>query len=305
MSIVIGGGKNKPQNLSIPRYIFLEVKAFGDLTVTAAVLRTLPQDMLANCSLLVAPHLIDLVAVLRPACAIELLNLSENIQPPALFDIKKRGILAGIQSALSLRRAIAKIPQESILVMHKSTERERFIVGEHQLIILPPAENIYLAYKLFFLQCFSVACAKNDLHKPLINRRIALCPFSRMASKNLPFDLVVELARICTDSGFELELLLLEGECFDYHLEPIQVRIIPRRFDALADNLQTYAGVISADSLSAHLAEYKGVPVFVVSPLPNRYWLPLGAFRHEFYGIFSQRIELKIRLQHFLVKIQA
>jgi ADP-heptose:LPS heptosyltransferase len=78
--------------------------------------------------------------------------------------------------------------------------------------------------------------------------------------------------------------------------------VIPRRFDAFADALAGYAAVISGDSLPAHLAEYRGTPAFVASPVHNRYWLPKRAFLGEHWGLIHERAELMVRLRRFLGK---
>lgn len=58
--------------------------------------------------------------------------------------------------------------------------------------------------------------------------------------------------------------------------------------------------MISADSLPAHLAEYRGTPAFVASPVTNPYWLPSRAFTGRHWGLFDQMPELTARLQRFL-----
>lgn len=279
-------------------YAFVELKAFGDLTVTAATLRSLPREALGRFMLLIGPHLGDLARALKPACAVETLPLPDR-HVPALFDLKKHGLMAGLRSALSLRGALATAASDSVLVLPRQARRERFIAGGRRSLALPPAENIYVAHERFLQQQIGATVMPLELDHAMRSQRIALCPFSRIAAKNLPRNLVIELAGTCAKAGFDVELLLLEGEHFDDRNAP-RTRVIPRRFDALADALAAYAGVISADSLPAHLAEYRGTPAFVASPVPNRYWLPAHAFKSEHWGLFDRRIELDARLQRFL-----
>ncbi|WP_331692060.1 hypothetical protein [Pandoraea sputorum] len=288
---------------SLARYAFVEVKAFGDLTVTAKTLRNLPEVARERCTIVVAPHLSDLVKVLRPGCAVETLTLSDG-RLPAVFDLKSRGLTAGMLSAFSLRRALSGVATGATLVMPRFARRERFIAGARRAVDLPSAENIYLAQEKFVERYLNMPPAPDGKIERPGKRRIALCPYSRVAAKNVPSELVVELVAACESSGLEIELLLLEGEPHKKS-DSLNVRVIPRRFDALAAAMDDYAGVISADSLPAHLAEYCGVPAFVVSPVPNCYWLPAAAFKNNRWGVFGQRPELFARLECFLDTVRS
>lgn len=298
MSATLRSQESAGLRASESRYAFVGVKAFGDFTVTAATLRGLPQEALSRCTMLIGPHLSELSLALKPACNVETLSISERTVP-AIFDLKKRGLVAGLRSALALRRALATAAPTSILVMPRSGRREVLVAGQRRSLALPLAENVYVAHERFLEQHVApVADSRTAVATPR-PRRIALCPFSRVAAKNIPLELVVELAGACARAGFEAELLLLEGERFE-HSDASLVRVIPRSFVALADALSTYAGVISADSLPAHLAEYRGTPAFVASPMANLYWFPARAFKGEHWGLFSRRAELAARLQRFL-----
>jgi hypothetical protein len=113
-----------------------------------------------------------------------------------------------------------------------------------------------------------------------------------------------KLARVCIDAGFEPELILLDGEQWDNSRKEFSIRTIKRCFRSLAETLEEYAGVISADSLPAHLAEYRGTPAFVASPVPNSYWLPKRAFEGENWGVIDNPTELISHLQRFLFTLQ-
>lgn len=279
-------------------YAFVGVKAFGDFTVTAASLRGLSPEALSRCTLLIGPHLSELSLALKPACNVETLSISE-CTVPAVFDLKKRGLIAALRSASALRRALATAAPTSILVMPRSGRREVLIAGRRRSLALPPAENVYVAHERFLEQHVAPVNDSRIVDATPRPRRIALCPFSRVAAKNIPSELVVEMAAACARAGFEAELLLLEGERFEHSDAPL-IRVIPRSFIALADALSTYVGVISADSLPAHLAEYRGTAAFVASPMANLYWLPAQAFKREHWGLFGRRAELTARLQRFL-----
>ena len=74
------------------------------------------------------------------------------------------------------------------------------------------------------------------------------------------------------------------ADTFNYACDVVKV---PRNFSAMANAIKKVDAVISADSMPAHMAEYFGVPVFVITPEPNRYWLPVSAFNNNFWCCFN------------------
>jgi hypothetical protein len=287
------------------KFSFIQVKAFGDLTISASALRDLPELFLPRCSLLISPHLIDIAAVVNPGCAINVLSLTEN-HLPSVFDLKKRGFIKGIRSAYMLRDALRSSLYDSIPVMQKDGLREQFISGRRELKKLPVADNVYLAYKKFFVNNLYLNFdyrTKFDINECKKVKRLVLCPFSRVASKNMPVALVKKIIETCCQLGFKYEILLLEGECLNDLFADFQVRRIPCRFDALAAALNECIGVISVDSLPSHLAEYYKIPVFVTTPVVNSYWLPLSSYYGNHWGLYDRVPELTCRLEKFLMNL--
>ena len=278
-------------------FAFVELKSFGDLVISAAALRLLAQSDLERCRLVIGPYLQELCHSLNPSCKVEVLTIPDRTVP-ALFDMKKRGIAKSIRSALCLRSALSRAAPGLTLVMECQAWRERFISGTRSCLVPPRKDNVYLAFEAFMAANFqlSVSVPARDESG---GTRVALCPFSRVRAKNLSTALIVALAQQCEQAGFEPELLLLEGEHVQ-HPGILSSRVIPRRFDALADALAGYDAVISADSLPAHLAEYCGTPIFVASPVHNCYWLPKSAFIGGHWGLIPERANLMLRLQRFL-----
>lgn len=283
--------------MTIPTYVFVQVKAFGDLTIAVSALRRVPGHDRERFGLLVSPHLSELVAVLTPFCRVETVPLAERAKP-AFFDPHRRHLLDRLRSAVSLRRAIAGAAAGATLVMPHLAWKNRFVTGRRMAVALPAANNIYAAYEEFIRR------ASGELAPlpPLPSRRpqrIGISPTSSSVFKNLPRDVIDLLADACVRAGHEPELLLLEGDAHE-RIASIPSRVVPRSFAALRDALTTYGAVISADSLPAHLAEFCGTPVFVCSPVSNPYWLPPGAFRDRSWGTFDASTELASALRRFL-----
>ena len=281
---------------------FVEVKAFGDLTITAASLRRLPADCLARSMLVIGSHLADLCRVLAPPCKVEVIETGCT-GVPALFDLKKSGLRRAAVSAFHLRRAVSGSAPGRRLVFECLRRRERFVAGRRDAIAVPGAANIYQAYQSFLESAFcdvSLAPIEGTSRvQAELPRRVGLFPLSRVATKNCPPPLVAEIARHCLQRGFEPVIVLLEGEDFEAP-SGIELVRIPRRFDALATEIARLGAVISTDSLPAHLAGYAGRPVFVVSPVPNEYWFPASVFAHRNWALFSAPDALDERLDSFL-----
>ncbi len=283
---------------------FVMVKAFGDLTIIASVLRRLAAADRARCMLLVAPHLADLATVLAPDCEVQGLSI-EPILPP-LFDIQKhRKIGRIVGSALELRRSLATAAPGATLVFDRLSWRERFIVGRRAALAVErgqPLTNVYATHEALLRDALPFMRIESPVATPPSasgTRRIGLLPFSRVAAKNVPVALVESMAAKCRAHDFEPVVLLLEGEDFP-NLPGLATERLPRRFDALVQGIASVGAVISADSLPAHLAEYNGRAAFVASPVRNVYYLPPMAFAGGHWGLFSEPAELDRRLVRFL-----
>jgi hypothetical protein len=286
-------------------FSFLQVKGFGDLTIAVVELRQVRPYLLSSCSLMIAPHLVELANFLAPPCDIDVLPLKEQ-NVPAVFDIRRKGFLSGASSAFTLRRLLSSVDNEAVLVMPESTYRERFIGGVRTRLTLPKADNIYNAHRKFLEENLAIkqhVSAANKVSANIGQRRVAICPYSRVAAKNIPAQLVGEIANVCIHSGFTPEVLLLEGEKLDQSTQALNLRTIPRSFFSLGSALSEYSCIISADSLPGHLGEYLYIPVFVVKRAANTYWLPLTAFDAQYWGVFDELDQLKSRLKHFLNQV--
>lgn len=278
-------------------YHFVQIKAYGDLTIAASAVCRVPLEMRHRIGLVIAPHLRELAAVLAPGGPIEVLRLREQ-GIPARFDPAPRWRLERWWSTIALRRALAHIAPGATLVMRHLGPVHRRILGRRAAEALPVAPNLYEAYAQFLAATLGPFTAVVPTGSVPRVARVAVCPSSRVPSKCLPDAMVEIVASCCRAAGVSADIILLEGE----RPPPngmLPMRIIPRRFDVMGETLASYSAVVSADSFPAHLAEYQGTPVFVVSPRPNEYWLPLSAFRRGAWGVFGAP-DIKDRLLGFL-----
>lgn len=261
-----------------PSHTLMSLKGFGDLTIARTCLATSGHEA----GLAIAHHLVELNAALRPGPVPLVVEHGER-GVPAMFDLRKRGLWSGTISAVGLRWAVrrAGIQAANTLVFDELGPRERFIAVGARSVALPARANIYLAYAALLGGPDGAAPIRN-------NRRMAgIFPSSRVAAKNLPPTVVARLVEQCRADGLVPQVFLLEGERPELEAAFPEATIVPRRFAALADAVCGAGVIISADSLPAHLAEHWQCPVFVVSPVDNRYWLPLSAFADDRWTLFD------------------
>jgi len=257
----------------------MSLKAFGDLVIARTCLAAAPPGV----GLAVAHHLVELNEALRPGSAPCVVEHGER-GVPALFDVRRRGLSRAISSALGLRRAVrqAGIAAASTLVFDRVGQREKFISAGWPTRALPVRANVYLAYT-------ALLGGRHEVAAPIGGslRTAGIFPSSRIAAKNLPSDAVARVAEQCHIVGLTPRVFLLAGERPELESAFPDATIVPRNFAAMAEAVRGAGVIISADSLPAHLAEHWQCPVFVVSPVDNRYWLPLSAYEHDRWTLFE------------------
>jgi len=268
---------------------FLQVKAYGDFTIAASAISSLPENERLRCSLLIGRHLEDLAEAIKPQCNIEVLPSTER-DVPAIFDLAKQGVWRGMASAISLREVIRSAASDTLLIMQRNGKRDHFIAQGLDKRFLPHASNIYLAYENFFKDYFGTrieAMKTSPLSNEPSKKKIALFPLSRLERKNLPFEVIERAAAESRYFGYEPEIVLLAGESLPCPPANLVTRVIEKKFTSLLEALKDYKYIISADSLPAHMAEYCSIPVFVAVRSRNCFWLPLSSFRYRRWALFN------------------
>jgi hypothetical protein len=278
----------------------MSLKAFGDFTIACWAMRKLGTGAI-HYPLIYGDHLAEIYAALESVPVTKCLYHGEG-GVPALFDIKKRGWLLGVNSAFHLRELLQSLDLQfkTTLVFDRVGLRERFIAGSRAVCSLPEAENIYLAYsQLFKLQIplprMSLA---RESRCSLVH--VGIFPGSRIQAKTLLRGVVDHLIDVCLRCGKEPVLFVLDGEPCELPMKRVEVVTLPRRFASMANAVRSVDAVISADSLPAHMAEYFNRPVFVVSPKPNPYWLPLSCLSEHWWALFDESGATEDSLSRFL-----
>ncbi|MDP8986460.1 MAG: hypothetical protein M3N97_15755 [Pseudomonadota bacterium] len=291
--------------MSLKSIAVASIRSFGDFVIAHSVLRRVAEDDKDRVRLISCGHVEDLNAVLSNEVCVTLLHSGEH-SVPAVFDVKKRGALAALRSALSLRREFGKTGRDrnETLAFHSFGMRERFIAGSWPAIApRTRCANIYETYRHFLSEhdIRTTACAS-----PMPSgcaRSVGIFPESRLAEKRLTAQTLSVVIDQVVRAGMSAKLFVLDEDIPSEREFPCTVRI-DRNFASLASAIGSVDFVISADSLPAHLAEYFGRPVFVALPFHNEYWLPHGCFSAKHWGIFHSPRELSVSLDGFLAKFQ-
>jgi hypothetical protein len=275
-------------------------KSFGDFVIAHSVLRRVEQTARRRARLVACTHLEALSTVLSADVDITLVNSGED-RVPALFDVKKFGTLAAVRSALTLRQRFQTVERNDneVLAFEALGVRERFIAG-HWPVIGPRTKspNVYETYAQLF-DDHGIRLSTDPPIPPDPIRSVGVFPESRLVAKRLTASTVALILERAARARVAARVFILEGDESLPSDFPAVARI-SRNFQSLADAIRSVDSVVSADSLPAHLAEYFVRPVFVASPAPNEYWLPLGCYLNARWASFGDESRLSASLDKFL-----
>lgn len=268
-------------------YSFLSYKALGDLVIAVTSIEAVVVEQRDRIKLVYGAHLADLVSAIAPQMHTEALSFGER-DVPALFDIKKKGVVRALRSAFGMRRALQDraTDGEDLLILDQAGPRQRVITYGSNWQALPSAANIYHSYAQL-LTNFGFDRETPAVREVISAKSVGIFAGSRIADKNLPGAVIDSIEGAAAAVSLVPTLFLLEGERRDLETSGRERTMIPRSFPNLLSAIDSVDLVISTDSLPAHLAERIGKPVFVVSPRPNPYWLPRSSYQCEHHALFS------------------
>lgn len=265
---------------------FVTLKAFGDFVIAYNCL----QGRIDSSAHYIGEHLQELARAVDINWLPRILEHGEQ-SIPAAFDIRKQGLTAAAQSIIGLRRAIEKIPSGSLLVFDRLTTRAKIIANGRAATCLPAEPNIYLAYDAFLEahgKLVSIPATPNTGRSG--DGKIRIFAGSRIDAKKIPLALCHSLVRELKRRYEIVEIVALVGEYPALEASNLPKLILPRGFDRMINVVGESRAIISADSLSAHLAELKGFTPVVVSPVVNSYWLPRSSFQKASWSLFHQGV---------------
>ena len=271
-------------------------KAFGDFVIAHCVASAIREHR--HCvRILAGSHLDALAGVVPDGVTVTRVQVRDDLLPP-LFDARLHGVSAALRSGIELEKALTLVERRSseTLLVDRACWRSRWIARSWPIASIDGGEpNIYVGYaRALEEHGFPVSLESAPL--PLRGRRVGIFPGSRIPSKAIPANVLHVVMRAIERAGFSPSVLRIDGEG---SIDGVPFTTIPRTFKSLRDALNGLDVVVSADSLAAHLAEYVGRRVFVVSPSRNPYWLPHRCFEQSHCGLFAAS-DLEIALRRFL-----
>jgi hypothetical protein len=269
---------------------FCSFKAYGDLVICCNFLRRAERT---KYGLLAGSHLQPLLNAISFDGSLRIINVGNSVPP--LFDSSKCGYFKALKSGFELRKKMGEVllPGVDSLVFDKLGVREHFLAWPLNVESLhrPVSSNIYLDYARYMGSSVGRSPeVLQNIKRTSATERVFVFPDSRIKNKELPDFLILKIVENNTRRGKDTIIVKIGTEPPLQQISNLNVRWI-YGFNQLVTEIGTADAIVSADSLPAHLAEYLNIPVFVFTPKPNDYWMPLSSFlygNHSTYDIFNK-----------------
>ena len=257
---------------------FVSLKAFGDFIIACNHLRF--SENSSN-GLLCGTYLKPLSKAINFQGNVEWLDIGDS-GVPALFDLRKFGLLAAATSGLTLRGLIHdRVAANDRLVFDRVGWRQKFLSRNIPFFQIANGQpNIYLDYERFLSESIS-PLVEYPSSKAIT---IGIFPDSRLATKQLSNALVATIFHDLISSGLDPQVVYVGNKSIP---RALNARCIDG-FESLVECIQNFDLIISADSLPAHIAEFFGKPIFVFSAVENNYWLPKSSFLNGRHALFNE-----------------
>jgi len=269
----------------------LHFRGFGDLTIYMSSKRRFTFYPNVNIEEILSKHLIELYNLLT--CKKTRYTIMPYINKvPPLFAIRTSGFTDILMSLILLKKSIDELGpslKSRSIFLDKCGFREKLFLFGKNVLTLPPAKNIYLAYESFFSQYGILSTNDVNAHPTILskNKKIKIFPISNVHKKSFAEHFCRRLERILIELGLPYEFVFLAGEVFYSKLKSFQV--IPRNFSSIHNSINDAWITICADSFPAHLAEFLQIRSIVYSYRPNIYFLPKSSFENELWGTFNDK----------------
>jgi len=271
-----------------PSFI-IAIKAFGDFVIAANALRAVRQ-LPPGCTgleLLAGEHLRQLAGALQLQSRVRFIPSGSSF-PPA-YDVRGSGLPRALVSLFQLRRLFTTLPGDCELFFPQSGWRESVLGRGFRHSSYVAAPNIYQAGTAT-LRASGYLIDDERVGAGHARRRgpgniAAIFASSRLASKTIPPAVIDRVVKQLGKAGLQPEVITLAGEQLQLPAG-VPVRQLDRNFGAVSAAIAASALVVSSDSVPTHLAEYLGIPTYVLTPVPNEYWLPISAFLTRGWSLF-------------------
>ncbi len=279
-------GSLKPSARSGFVKTFCSFKGYGDFVVACRFLRARPPG---EYRILASAHLKAINSALGSPVPVTWVDLAPDKATakdgfPAIYDLRRQGLVAGARSLLRIREALAEsLGADDALVFEWLRSRERLMAWPRRCSqIGRGAHNIYLSYGNFF-DCPAVEPWRTASRNP---RTLAVFPDARLPHRVLGSGLLKAVISECARRNIDCTILRVgkpgpDDASSNYPVQWIQT------FDETVAAINSHDVVVSSDSLPGHIAEYFQAPVFVFTPFRKDYWMPGSTFLRGGFGLFD------------------
>lgn len=135
-------------------FSIVTLKAFGDFVIachSARAARMQSPVAIHHPAVIAGEYMRPLAAALGVESEVAFIGSKQWTDVPAVFDVRKRGIIPALHSLIELRAILKKFPQDREFVFDNAGIREFFLCPHRKLHHIPKASgNIYLGYQQFF-----------------------------------------------------------------------------------------------------------------------------------------------------------
>ncbi len=263
------------------------LKSYGDLVIIRNNLNKFELDS-SSAQLVLGSHLDELNMLLGfELDTKEIYSFPKFLDVPGCYNIKKVGISIALESLYRIYKQVHALPDAKNLtfILDQTSLRERFIFSALNVrSISKDSINIYLGYENLLSNFFSPK--KTDTLFSNVGSKIGIFPDSRIDSKVIQPNFLKKILSEIPCDQFECAINYFEGEAPTQNAK-LPLKYVKKNFSSLLESMKAYDCIVSSDSLTAHLAEYLGKPVFVFTPTSNTYWLPLSSFKANRWSNFN------------------
>jgi hypothetical protein len=218
---------------------------------------------------------------------VQYLNAVTNI--PALVTMR-------VSNGYSIIKDIALIRREVLRTVGNVTAyvdcwRNAVMWGVSRSMFLPKHQNIYFRYR-YALGISSDTVPRLDRSGDF-HETILVCPSARTSAgidRRLPIELIARIDAIAKKRRLQLRVLLLENDeaTLGYSQilgkKGVSVITIKKNFGDLIGTIRKYSNIISACSLTSHIAEYYSKNLMVLTPVDSAVFLQFAPFSSYING---------------------
>ena len=228
--------------------IYLPIRAFGDFTISAAVLKKSGAEKIP---ILLPKYLIELFNALEGENIFHVVDIIQLDKYHKLFQLRKVTSVKVFRELLFEIKTLKKsLHKKNRYLLDYRSKRARIL--SNKLYFPALKDNIYHAKAALFAKHFNInADVIYVPQKKIQVKNIVLFPGSRLASKALSDELVACIFSALKEQGFNVTIVYHESEKtllkdVDYF----------KNFTALKKLVMSADLVISADSLPLHIANF-------------------------------------------------